>query len=360
MILYEGNMREKIQSFSIISVGVLAGGVLAFIGFKYVLPVLMPFLIAFIVVAITKSPAKRLSERTRVPERIFRLMMSLFLALIAALFAVLIFWQATAALWRFLTDLGEGNKVYDIITSLLSPTSSIFGDSLPSELAEKISESIGALMSSAMSGVASLVTSVASALPQVFLFILVTLISLIYFSIDYDRITSATVRLLPRRARDTLISLKEGVIDATVKYLRSYLLIMLITYVTMLLGLFVLGVEHSAAIALFIALLDILPVLGVGTVLVPWSIFEIFWGSRFLGIGLMLLFIVNAVVRQITEPKIVGKSLNLHPVVTLILLYAGYAIFGILGLLLLPMLAAVITSVINKGGLNDDSSAKVG
>ncbi|MBQ8302335.1 MAG: sporulation integral membrane protein YtvI [Clostridia bacterium] len=353
-------MREKIQSFSIISVGILACGVLAFIGFKYVLPVLMPFLIAFLVAAITKSPAKRLSDRTRVPERIYRLMMSLFLTLISILFVLLIFWQATLALRNFLSDMGEGNRVYDIITSILSPTSSIFGDVIPSGLAEKISENLGALMTNALSGVASLVTTVAGALPQVFLFILVTLISLVYFSLDYDRITSAAVKLLPRRAREALVSLKEGVIDATVKYLRSYLLIMLITYGTMLLGLFILRVEHSAVIALFIALLDILPVLGVGTVLVPWSIFELFWGTRFLGIGLMLLFILNAVLRQIIEPKIVGKSLNLHPIVTLILLYAGYAIFGILGLLLLPMLAAVISSVLNKSDLNDDSSAEVG
>ena len=128
----------------------------------------------------------------------------------------------------------------------------------------------------------------------------------------------------------------------------------MITYATLLVGLLLLGVEHAAVVAFFIALLDILPIIGVGTVLIPWSIYELAIGDSALGIGLILLFLANAVIRQISEPKIVGKSLDLHPIITLITLYVGYALFGLWGMLLLPV-AAVCISTALKG----DNAAKV-
>ena len=118
---------------------------------------------------------------------------------------------------------------------------------------------------------------------------------------------------------------------------------MAITYLTIFAGLTLLGVEHAALIALFVALLDLLPVIGVGTVIIPWSIIEIATDNKFVGIGLLVLFVVHTVIRQLAEPKIVGKSLDLHPIVTLILLYVGYALFGIAGLILLPVLAVSLT-----------------
>ena len=138
------------------------------------------------------------------------------------------------------------------------------------------------------------------------------------------------------------------------KYILSYSLIMLITYLTLLGGFLLLGVDHAPIIALFIAALDILPILGVGTVLVPWSIFELVMGNRFLGIGLIILFVVNAIIRQLTEPKIVGKSLNMHPIITLMMIYVGYALFGFLGMIILPIISVILGSI-----LKQDNSAKV-
>jgi predicted PurR-regulated permease PerM len=123
---------------------------------------------------------------------------------------------------------------------------------------------------------------------------------------------------------------------------------MLITYLTILVGLWVLRIEHAPVVALFIAILDMLPVIGVGTVLVPWGIFEIATANRFLGIGLILLFVVNTVIRQFTEPRIVGKSLNLHPLITLMAIYIGYALFGIIGIFVLPVIAVSISAILKR------------
>jgi predicted PurR-regulated permease PerM len=122
----------------------------------------------------------------------------------------------------------------------------------------------------------------------------------------------------------------------------------------MLISFLILGVNHAALIALVVAFLDILPVIGVGTLLIPWAIIELSVGSRFLGIGLLILFVVNTLIRQFIEPKIVGKNLNIHPIATLVMIYVGYSLFGIVGIILLPVIAVSISAVLRK-----DSSAEI-
>ena len=130
---------------------------------------------------------------------------------------------------------------------------------------------------------------------------------------------------------------------------------MLITFGIMLIGLFILGIERAALIAVIIALLDLFPILGVGIVLVPWSIFELALGNNGRGIGLIVIFVSYTVIREIIEPKIIGKSLDVHPALTLVSLYVGYALFGGLGLIVFPILAVLVCQLFKK-----DKSTEVG
>ena len=115
------------------------------------------------------------------------------------------------------------------------------------------------------------------------------------------------------------------------------------------------GVKYAVLFAFIVALLDALPLIGVGTVLVPWSIYQLMFGNVRLGIGLIILFVAHEVIRQFIEPKIVGKNLGIHPVLSLILLYSGYILFGFYGLIFIPLLSVIIDILLNK---NDTS--KVG
>ena len=116
----------------------------------------------------------------------------------------------------------------------------------------------------------------------------------------------------------------------------------------------IMRVEYALLAALVIAFLDMLPIIGVGAILVPWSIIQLALGNLSFGIGLLVLFLVHELIRQIIEPKIVGKHLGMHPIVTLMLIYIGYSLFGVLGLLLLPVFTVVIDVISNK-----DNSAEV-
>jgi sporulation integral membrane protein YtvI len=129
-------------------------------------------------------------------------------------------------------------------------------------------------------------------------------------------------------------------------YLKAYLLLFLLTFSELFLGFSILRVEYALLLALLVSLVDLLPVLGVGIVLVPWSIVMLLQRDYRLGAGLLILYGTVLLVRQIMEPRLVGKSLGLHPLITLFASYAGWRLFGVLGMLLGPVLALAIKAVL--------------
>lgn len=347
-------MKDKINNILIFSLALLAGGAVAYILLKYLLPLLAPFIIAWLVVTATNGASESLSGKLKIPKKIVRLIASLTLVLVLSLAIGLLVWQSISAMWRFLSDIGDGG-ILELVERLFSSDRPLLGSLVPKEIADIIGSSLDSLISSATSALASGATKLISGLPTAFLFLIVTIISIIYLALDYDGIRSFILGLLPKKLSSRMSDIRHGLISVMGKYIRSYGLILLITYCIIFIGLSLLRVEHSPIIALLIAFLDILPVIGVGTVLVPWSVISLALGNRFLGIGLLLLFIVNAVLRQLIEPKIVGKSLNLHPLVSLGAIYLGYAIFGFMGLFILPLVAVAVSAV-----LKNNSTTKIG
>jgi len=122
----------------------------------------------------------------------------------------------------------------------------------------------------------------------------------------------------------------------------------------MLAGLLILRANNAVLLSVVIAILDLLPIIGVGTVLVPWSIVELLLGNTGMGIGLIILLIVHELIRQFAEPKIIGKNLGVHPIVSLLLLYVGYSVLGIVGILFVPIIAVAVNIYFDKSSIKKD------
>ena len=268
--------------------------------------------------------------------------MSVFLTLTVAGAIGLVLWSIVDAVWKFLSDLGAGNRLYDLLTAVFTAEIPILKDKIPDALADGIKGAIKGALTEIFSAMASGATLVAGALPNAFFVLVVTIISLVYFSLDYDRVSGFIKRILPERMVKRVAELKRGILNVIKKYIISYSLILFMTFLIMLFGFLILRVDHALLLAMIVAFLDILPIIGVGTVLIPWAIIELAFGNAGLAIGLLALFVVNSIIRQLAEPKIIGKNLDLHPIATLILLYVGYSLFGIMGLIILPVVAVSI------------------
>ena len=195
-----------------------------------------------------------------------------------------------------------------------------------------------------------------ASMPEIVVTAIVILLSLFYFSKDYHKISGALTRALPSSLQERLPRLKKDIVFVISGYVRSYTLIILVAFAQVFAGLLILNVEGAFAIAIICAFVDALPILGVGVVLVPWSIVSFVIGNQRLGIGLLILFTIIYIVRQIIEPRIVSSQMNVHPLVAIISMYAGLKIAGVGGMIVAPFLAFGAKTVYD--GLKKDDETK--
>ena len=347
---------EKIHKYASLSIIGVTLFVLAYFAVEYVFGAVLPFFVAWGVALLLRPLSHKIHSVTRLNERLVRLVLAM---LVSALFisgVVGILWYIVNKSWQFLGRVSADGKMLSAITSFINGgffSKIAFGE----ELTEYIKTALSGVLSSLMERLAQTVSGVAGALPSVFIFMLVTIISAAYFAYDLEGINGAVKSVLPKRSLDFLRRVRVAFSSVGIKYIRSYLIIMTVTFVTLLAGFLIIGVEYATLIALFVAVLDILPVFGVGTVLVPWSAVAFIMKDFSLGVGLLVLFLFITVLREIVEPKILGKNLGLHPLLTLILLYLGYSFFGFFGMVILPPLGALIGVVLGDSR-ESDSQAK--
>lgn len=136
-------------------------------------------------------------------------------------------------------------------------------------------------------------------------------------------------------------------------WLKAQLKLSAITFSVATAGLLLLRIPYAPLWAVLIALVDAFPVLGTGSVLVPWSLVSFLQGDHLQAFGLLGVYVAAAVTRTVLEPRLVGRQLGIDPLVTLLALYVGFKLFGLLGMILAPMLAVATTQLLE---LKPDSS----
>lgn len=319
---------------------------------KYVFAIAVPFLIAWATALLIRPLADRLAKKTGLPPKLAAVLLLIILFLLLSTLLVLGINRLANELARLLDRFASGDPLTRLVEEIEHAEERIPFLHTNEKLRESLGDIIASLVREGASAAASAVTSFATGLlratPSIMLFVVVTVISSFYFLLDLDSVHRALFSLLPQKAKEKLPSVKMRVRRFLVKYLRIYLFLMFITFCELFAGFSVLGVDYAFLLALIISVIDILPVLGVGTVLIPWSVIELLGRDFRMGFGLLILWAVITVVRQITEPHIVGETIGLHPLLTLTGMYVGFRIFGIMGMLLAPALIIAVRTGIRE------------
>lgn len=178
----------------------------------------------------------------------------------------------------------------------------------------------------------------ASALPQTILFIVLTLMGTFYMSMDKDRIFTFLRSLLPEKykARSTLY--RASILRAILGQLRAGFIMLGVTFTELCIGFLLMRLDYAILFALIIAVLDALPVIGAGLFLIPMCLYGIVFGNPALAVGSGLIYLMTIIVRQLLEPRLIGRQLGLYPLATMMAMYAGLHAFGFLGMLLGPLM----------------------
>ena len=332
---------EKWASLVILLFG---AGVGVLLGARYVLPAVLPFLLAWGFAFLLRPLSSALAKKFRIKQKAASVLVTLFV--LGTVFLVLYFLvrqmliEGEALLVWLKNNPAKIEGFFVKLNSFLSRFRPLFphlgeGSNMVEELFYFGIETV-------VGKLPNMLGAVFTKLPGILLFFGVTLIAAVYFSLDLEKINAAVLGLLPDRWAKALRKVKEGALKTVLAYLRAYLLLMTLTFALLLFGFIVFRIPYALLLAFISALVDFLPVLGVGAVLVPWGLFCLLFGQTGRGAALLSLYVIAVTMRQVAEPKIVGERLGIPPLLTLVYLYAGLRLFGFWGIFIGPFLGVVL------------------
>ncbi len=218
-----------------------------------------------------------------------------------------------------------------------------------SNFAANIGAYLGEFVGSLSSPTLEALSRFAKNIPSIIIAIIMCLLSAYLFVADRDYLPRLIARALPRSVVDRFELIKRGLKRAVGGYFKAQLKIELWMYVLLAAGFTILKVQYALIIAIGVAFLDLLPFFGTGTVLLPWAVVKFFGGDYTMVIGLLIIWGVGQLARQLIQPKIVGDSVGLSPIPTLILLYVGYKAAGVVGMIIAVPIGIIVLNMYEEG-----------
>lgn len=318
------------------------------------LMIFVPFAAAYAVSLVANNLADALQKRFHIPRNVAAILV--IILTVGVLGGIL-----GGIIWKIVDEI---KQIYDNFPSIytniqiswnrLSNNMSDMIDQLP----DNIRQSMDSVYEQFMDGLANVVKDtkvfktagdIAKRLPSIIISVITFILSL-YFMISDSKEISAFLKSHISRSLQTRASqLKCEVKRYLGGYIRAQGVMMGIAFVILLIGFLILRVDYALIIALAIAIFDAIPFFGSGAVLIPWSIVKFLTGEMSDGVGLLIIYLSVLLMRQLVEPKIVGKNIGMHPLLTLMSMYAGYRIFSIGGLILGPLTLTLIISFYKVG-----------
>lgn len=191
--------------------------------------------------------------------------------------------------------------------------------------------------------------SVVKSIPNALIYSIVTIMSAYFFLADFDGIMSRFYEKMPSSCKRILKLAKKKLTYVVGGYFLAQFKIMFVVAIVLTIGFLIMGISYSLLLGLVISFVDFLPVLGTGTILIPWALLKIINGSYAVGIGLVILYGVSQVIRQLIQPKLIGDSMGLNPLLTLFLLYIGFKVKGIAGMIIAVPIGLIFLELIEMG-----------
>lgn len=356
--------------------------VLYYFFIKYAFWLFAPFIIAVLVAMILQKPTLFLSRKTHISKKFWSVVLVLLIVLIILGLLVLVGYKLGVEFYGFgkyvmgkmdnipaLVHSVEtriynfSNRLPDVLANTVRGTTRELSEKVLSYAkesettmaeAEAVSRTKGFSISSLATPIGGIL-STAKQIPSVLAALLVGIVACFFATSDYEGLSNLIKKNITEEHEQKLIKTKHIIVNVLGKWCKSYAAILFITFAELSLGLGILKLTnlytggYIFVIALCTALLDILPVFGTGSVMIPWAVISLFTHKIGLGIGLIVIYAIITVVRQVIEPRLVSVNVGMHPVLTITAMYVGLQLFGFIGLIILPITLVVLKTLNSEG-----------
>ncbi len=366
------NPTEKKRKFIINVIYIAIVIALFYLFMKYAFGLLLPFVIALFVAYLLQHPVNFICKKTplkRGPVSVFMVMLATIILLFLSSLLVVRLGSEVKGFAKYLMlqlqDIPTFlTKAENFISSHLKFLPDSLESSITGYISDKLSTALGesersdassfslpTLLSSPLSSL----WDTAKQIPSTLIAIVMAIVACCFMTSDFKTVRSSFLSLFNPDTRDTIIRAKQLLVPSLGRMAKAYLLIITITFCELSLGLGILKLMHLYKggyifiISFIIALIDIIPILGTGTILVPWAIYQLFSGNYGLAAGILIMYVIITIIRQIIEPKLVANQLGIPAFATIISMYIGSQIFGVLGIFILPITLVMIKLLNDEG-----------
>jgi sporulation integral membrane protein YtvI len=338
------------------------------IAIYYVIPLIYPFLIGIIFALLFNPLVNFLEKRAKVPRWLsVTISILLLLALFVTIVVLLVIEIASE-----ITDLQKTLPLYleDYIIQIQSfimedmvafyDQFTAFYSSLDLEVRKNIEQQVTSfsnnlvklgqdMISVLFDGIINFIGSI----PSIATAFIISLLASFFISKDWPKLRHKFLELIPEQAHLSGGAVLKDLRKALFGFVKAQLTLISITFFIVLIGFVILRIEYSLTLALVTAIVDLLPYLGTGLVFVPWIVYLFISGDYPFVIGLSILYGIVVVQRQMMEPKILGTNVGLDPLLTLVALFVGFQLFGLIGLIIGPVIMVLIGALHRSGVFRD-------
>lgn len=313
----------------------------------------MPFLVAFVISLMIEPGIKYLMKKTKLSRK----MSSIIIFIIV--FAIII----GSVTWGIVSLISESTNLLQTLNLYIDRAYTQIQETIGKLSISRvsISSNVASLMQDAskellfklstwITGFLTKLMSIITSIPSIAIYVVITILSVYFVCTDRIYILDFMEHHMPKK---WVQKIGGHIREITIKlggYLKAEAILILVSFIISLVGLYIfkfigMNVKYPLLIALGIGFVDALPILGSGSVMAPWAVMEALNGDIQLGVAIIVLWIIMSIVRQFLEPKIVSGKIGIHPIFTLIAMYTGFKVIGVMGMLVGPIVLIILKSV---------------
>ena len=317
---------------------------------------LFPFVLAFIFSMITQPIARFINKKTHLSAKVSTIIsiVAFFLVLFGLMSVVSI--KFIEEIYNLSKNLRGSSAQFNELWNKSLDQGFVYIDYLPKEFITQIQSYTGEFINFAAKSATAFVNQTIrfiTSIPTLIVYTSITILSTLFMSLDKNDIVKFLEHQFPISWLNKIYNIKRDILSVFGSYLRAQLILVTICFFELLiaLNLFLslgLNVKYPLIFSIVISLIDALPILGAGAILIPWSIFSFITGDIKLGFALLILYVIVLAVRQLLEPKLISQKIGVHPLVTLVSMYSGFKLLGIVGFLIGPIVMIILKNVFSK------------
>ena len=337
---------------------VLATAAFIVIGWN-LLRFLMPFVIGWIIAAIATPLVNWLEKRLKIVKKLGSALIVIFV--LAAIVLALYFGisRLAAEISSLIQNFPEMYAQLETGLRQIGDTLSGIFERLASGVqngwnvvVENLDQYMGNLVSNISEPTVTAAGNIAKQVPSYLISLLVSILSAYFFIVQREEVLNWMKKVSPESIQKRMTLVIDNLRYAVGGYFKAQFKIMAVVFVILLIGLGMLGTGYFVLVAFLIAFLDFLPFFGTGTAMIPWAVYKFFMGDYKMTVALVVIYVITQAVHQLLQPKLVGDSVGLNPLVTLILLYIGYRMGGILWMILAVPIGMVLINMCQAGAFD--------